>query len=115
MKPLQELLKFFDARLLILVVATAPFGFAIAHWYGNKARLDYSKHDFLASLAYEIGFGQALWAVHICLLVAAIIVVVVTRAKSYGAKRLAVQLFVNAAVFAALSFAAFVFLFPENT
>ena len=114
MKLSRDLLRFFDTRLLILMVATALSGFGIAHWYGNKVRLDYSEHVFLASLGYEIGFSQALWAVHISLLVAGLIVAAVTRVSSEAAKRLVVQLFIVSGGFAALSFAAVLFLFPEH-
>jgi len=105
----QELRTFLDARLVAFVATTIIVGFGVAHWNGLRAAAESTAGGQFASLAYDLGFGQATWIVVLVVIAAAIVSSFAKGLKSYESRRLAVQLIMTTVIFSVLNLALLVY------
>ena len=99
----EELRDSVDARLALIATASSIGGFAIAHWNGLRLASESKLGGPFADLRYDLGFGQASWAVFSFLMFLGIAIGIATRRETARSRRLAAQLFMSAGLFCALN------------
>jgi len=101
----RELISFVDFRLALITAATALVGFGAAKWNELRPSTDATGEIYTPSIAYEVGFGQGVAFVLQAVILAAVLVGLAAIISGRNSKRLAVQLTISTAIFAALNLA----------